>query len=285
MIEDKATQEALLADLLCLADSKWVLGHWYAKIILNGRSVPDFTSMAAMAQDELGHTRAMFRFLEQVYSLPEFQLEFGRSDSKIHSMTLLDAAPDSWADFVVTAYLAEVAMFCVMETFSDGNYAPTATMLTKFCEEGYFHRLYIEGWIEALGDDERKDAIAALDKRLPLALAWFHAGDAEDLVLKSGARTASWSDAETLFREGLSGWIADVGGSWPDAAATDSWDVKRHRETGSVMPASLWEYVVPTTEEAKMARRPLATSVDDNIDLFDKPMELDGTEPFFVRAE
>ena len=39
--------QALLGELLCISDSKWVLGHWYVKVIPNGRSVPDFSSMAA----------------------------------------------------------------------------------------------------------------------------------------------------------------------------------------------------------------------------------------------
>ena len=71
-------QDDLLAELLCVSDSKWVLGHWYAKVILNGRTVPDFSSMAGMSQDELGHTRAMMNYLEQTLDLPEYQLEFGR---------------------------------------------------------------------------------------------------------------------------------------------------------------------------------------------------------------
>jgi len=48
------------------------------------------------------------------------------------------------------------------------------------------------------------------------------------------------------------------------------WDARRRRPVGSAMPAGLWEYVLPTTEAAQMARRPLAESVKDNIDLFVK---------------
>ena len=107
-----STDQTVLAEMLCLADTKWVLGHWYAKIILNGRTVPDFSSMAGMAQDELGHTRAIMNYLEQSNGLPEHQLEFGRRVDQIHNMQLLDQAPTSWADFVVTVYLAEHALWC-----------------------------------------------------------------------------------------------------------------------------------------------------------------------------
>jgi len=39
----------LKADLLCIADSNWVLGHWYTNCMLNGRELTDFTSMAGIA--------------------------------------------------------------------------------------------------------------------------------------------------------------------------------------------------------------------------------------------
>ena len=45
-----------LDELLCIADSNWVLGHWYIKVMLNGRSLPDCTAFAGMGQDSLGHT-------------------------------------------------------------------------------------------------------------------------------------------------------------------------------------------------------------------------------------
>ena len=78
----------LKADLLCIADSNWVLGHWYTNCMLNGRELTDFTSMAGIAEDKLGHVRAVFRFMEEHFDLPEYQLEFGRDASQIHSCLL-----------------------------------------------------------------------------------------------------------------------------------------------------------------------------------------------------
>ena len=71
--------DTMKAQLLCVADSNWVLGHWYTVCMLNGRELTDFTSMAGIAEDKLGHTRALFRFMEEYYELPEYQLEFGRA--------------------------------------------------------------------------------------------------------------------------------------------------------------------------------------------------------------
>ena len=54
MAYSKEIQDALNAELLCIADSNWVLGHWYVVCMLNGRELTDFTSMAGIAEDKLG---------------------------------------------------------------------------------------------------------------------------------------------------------------------------------------------------------------------------------------
>ncbi len=265
-------KKQVLPELLCTADTKWVLGHWYIKAILNGRTVPDFTSMAAIAQDELGHTRALFRFLEQELDLPEFQLEFARGSDEIHNMQLLDEAPQNWADFVTTVYLAELALWRGAEAQRNGEWRPTAKMFSQFGEEGYFHRLYIEGWIEAFTEEEKRDAEAALERRLPFAAQWF----------------ADMPEAFAKFSEDVVGrFVSDVG---CDKAKVESllavepvanWDAKRRRPASSAMPDTLWEFIVPTNPEAVAARRPLAVSIDDNIDLFEKANAHRETEPQF----
>ena len=90
MITKDDLQHYLVAELLCAADTNWVLGHWFLKVIMNGRSLTDCTAFAGMAQDTLGHTRALFQILEDWNDMPDQQLEFGRGIEKIHSMQVLD---------------------------------------------------------------------------------------------------------------------------------------------------------------------------------------------------
>lgn len=249
------------ADLLCIADSNWVLGHWYTNCMLNGRELTDFTSMAGIAEDKLGHVRALFRFMEEHFELPEYQLEFGRDASQIHSMELLDSPPQNWADFILTLYLADVAIWHFTDKLRESGATPITNLLTKFGEEVYFHQLCIDGWLKAFDDAERADLEAALHSRLPLALAWFDEEEDRSVYLKS-----------VLENLGISTDVA--------MSSKDNWDELRRRAAGSEMPPRLWESIVPTSEEALLARRPLAVSVDDNIDLFGK-IKKDETEPQF----
>lgn len=279
-------KSALMSELLCVADSNWVLGHWYCNCMLNGRELTDFTSMAGIAEDKLGHTRALFRYMEEEFDLPEYQLEFGRDAEQIHSLELIDAPPQNWADFVLTLYLADVAIWKLSSTLREGKVAAVANLLTKFGEEAYFHQLCIDGWLKALSDEEKSDLIAALPNRLPLALAWFSNPDS-DILLADGVRTQSISDARAAFVETVLGKLAQVTSigdkdlqAMVNDTAAANWDDRRRRVSGSTMPARLWESVVPTSDEALLARRPLAVSVDDNIDLFVKAKK-DETEPQF----
>jgi len=277
---------ALKSELLCIADSNWVLGHWYVNCLLNGRELTDFTSMAGIAEEKLGHARALFRFMEEYHGLAEHQLEFARSAAGIHSMALLDAPPGNWADFIVTLHLADRALWRFSATLRKGNCAPVANLITRFGEESYFHQLCIDGWLKALDGGELSDLAIALPGRLAPAIQWFDGPD-PDPLLDAGLRTEPLAQARERLKADvrkLIESIPDLTDGVPETAVGDadsaSWDAMRRRPRGSALPPRLWESMVPTSEAAKLARRPLSVSVDDNIDLFGKAKK-DATEPQF----
>ncbi|MDB4845530.1 hypothetical protein OAH55_08290, partial [Hellea sp.] len=168
----------------------------------------------------------------------------------------------------------------VLEGFVGSSNVGLSNMCKKFSEEGYFHRLYVDGWMEALTDEEKQDAIKAMPKRLSHARQWFNFGS--DLLNEKDIRPWSASECREHFELGLGNLAKALSLGLPKANEfSGSWDGRRRRPEGSAMPAGLWEYVLPTTEAAQMARRPLAESVKDNIDLFVKSKKVDKTEPFF----
>ena len=281
----------LQAELLCIADSNWILGHWYINCMLNGRELTDFTSMAGIAEEKLGHTRALFRFLEEYFDLPEFQLEFGRDADRIHSPEFLDLPPENWADFITSLFLADLALWRFSETSMEGNFAPVANLARRFGEECYFHQLCIDGWMKNFSATEKTEAGQALIRRLPRALEWFGSEQqsSADILLEEWFRTGSvWSARENFFSdivEKLSPHIEVSDEQLADAARQPlpgKWDPLRRRQAGSNIPARLWESVIPTSEAAQIARRPLAVSIKDNIDLFQTEKK-DETEPVFER--
>lgn len=280
MIVSERAKKELTAEMLCIADSDWVLGHWYIKVMLNGRSLTDCSAFAGMAQDTLGHTRAMFRYLEEELDLPEHQLEFGRSREQLHDMQMLSSPPENWGDFLVSTFLAEVALWRMLNTFKDSSAIPSIKGMVKhFGKELYFHRIGLEGWLKAADESDHNDIKEAVVRRVPQVLAWFDSKERSgtDLLLQEGVRSSSVWDARLGFVEESLGKLANAVGmtdeeltSIMEQGLEGDWDSTRRRTSGSILPDTLWEFMIPTDADTVSLRRPLAVSIDDNLDLFDR---------------
>jgi len=271
------TDKVLMQELLCIADTDWVLGHWYIKVMLNGRSLPDCTAFAGMGQDSLGHTRAIFRLLEDRLELPEHQLEFGRQPEALHDLEALSRPPQNWGDFLMTAFLTECAVWRLFSTFLDGSDKELSGMVKHLGKELYFHRLGLEGWMLAASDDECADMKLSLAERGAEVARWFAADGASDVLLESGVRS-------TGVAEALAGFLDDVVSVVTQAtdlveeevlqllatAVPEDWDAAKRKTAGATLPATLWEFMIPTDPDTVALRRPLSVSVDDNLDLVDR---------------
>lgn len=278
-ISEQAMKE-FIAEVLCIADTDWVLGHWYIKVMLNGRSLTDCSAFAGMAQDTLGHTRAMFRYLEEELDLPEHQLEFSRSREQLHDMQMLSSPPENWGDFLVSTFLAEIAVWRMLNTFKESSAIPGIKgMVRHFGKELYFHRIGLEGWLKAAEESDRVDMREAVVRRAPQVLAWFDSQDRSgtDLLLQEGVRSSSVWDARLGFIEDSLGKLTaalDISDEELTAIMEQGlegdWDSARRRTGGSILPDTLWEFMIPTDPDTIALRRPLAVSVDDNLDLFDR---------------
>ena len=97
-------------------------------------------------------------------------------------------------------------------------------------------------------------------------------------MLQEGVRSSSVWDARLGFIEDSLGKLTAALGM-SDAELTTimeqgldgDWDSNRRRTSGSILPDTLWEFMIPTDPDTIALRRPLAVSIDDNLDLFDRP--------------
>ena len=53
-------------------------------------------------------------------------------------------------------------------------------------------------------------------------------------------------------------------------AVPEDWDAAKRKTAGATLPATLWEFMIPTDPDTVALRRPLSVSVDDNLDLVDR---------------
>ena len=214
--------------LLCLADTKLVLGNWYAECVMNGRSVPDFATMLGICTASYGQARALYRYLapgQEEYA----RLERGRGAGEIASMELLDTPPRHWEDFILTTWLAEQSGWTQVAPLLTHPDRAVAALARKIGEEAYFHLKYGSGWFRVLRAEPEslvrlQESVAV---RLPLALDWFTA----DTEAASGLQIAT----EAV--------LAGLGLCFPSppTQAAGGFDPRRRRRTD--LPPGLFEVI------------------------------------------
>src|SRR5512143_1644747 len=98
-VELAESLRAAVRDLiLCLADSKRLLGMRYAEWILGAPELEAGIACASMAQDEWGHARLLYALLKDFGDDVE-QIEHGREPGAYCNLVCLDCAPATWPEF------------------------------------------------------------------------------------------------------------------------------------------------------------------------------------------
>lgn len=186
---DGAARTAFENDLFAIADTKFVLGNWYTRSIMNGRSLPDFAALTAMTGAAYGHTRSLWQYLVNFGHVYGW-IERGRGADEIRSMNMLDSPPTGWPDFIAATWLAEQATWMAVSGYLNCPDRALAGLAEKIGEEAYFHLKYAEGWMEIMSDSaaDTRAFAKALEKRYPLALAWFGPAKGTDILKKAGLR-------------------------------------------------------------------------------------------------
>jgi len=187
-------------DLLAIADTRLVLGNWYAECVMNGRSLPDFAAILGMCTSNYGHTRAIYQYLA-AHGHDYSHLERGRGAEEIRSMNLLDEAPTGWEDFIVATWLTELSTWLMASGFLKHEDRAIAGIAKKIGQETYFHLKYSQGWFQVIGEGKTQANLfqKAFAKRYPLALQWFGPASGKDPVHATGIRDIPLKKLRTAF--------------------------------------------------------------------------------------
>lgn len=242
---DAEIRESLQDELLCVADTKLVLGNWFAECVMNGKSLPDFAAMLGMCTASYGQTRAIYRYLD-VLDYSYSHLETGRGAEDICSMDLLDEPPTDWPDFIVAIWLAEQASWSMASSLLRVPDRTIAGIGRKIGEEAYFHLKYASGWLRILegSDDDRAAVRRSLSLRWPSALRWFGPVGSADRLADAGWRDPSLADLRTGFihevRQSVAPLRIDVE-TLPGPVFDPEWR-PRARRSGS-LPPRLFEVI------------------------------------------
>jgi phenylacetate-CoA oxygenase PaaI subunit len=175
-----------LFDLLArLADNKYALGKRYAEWCSSAPTLESSVAAAAMAQDELGHARALYPLLRQLR--PDAGSEID-PETRIDFLTLPALAESfaDWTAFVAANFLIDRAMTLIFEAARDSSFEPLAGRSRKVLQEERLHTSHADGWVRRLSR-EGGAVRAALEEALRAdwaqTLCWLGpAGDRDTLA-------------------------------------------------------------------------------------------------------
>jgi phenylacetate-CoA oxygenase PaaI subunit len=166
--------EALYGLISRLADNKYFLGRRYAEWCSSAPTLESSVAAAAMAQDELGHARALYPSLKTLAPGLGAELE-PETRTEFHRLRFLDNSFDGWIDFVTANFLIDTALSVIFEAAQASSYEPLAGRSRKVLQEERTHTLHGQAWARRLArvPETRAAFEASLQRAWDETLCWF----------------------------------------------------------------------------------------------------------------
>jgi ring-1,2-phenylacetyl-CoA epoxidase subunit PaaC len=195
---------AALADLLlAMADDEFVIGFSDSEWTGVAPILEEDVAMSSIAQDELGHARALYELLAGILDdgRDADAIAYDREPEAYRHARLVDRGRGDWANTIARRFLYETADAARLASIGDG-WRPLTELVAKIRREERYHVMHVLAWVDRLGragGEARERFVAALD---------LLAADAPTVL-------APLEDEATLLDAGILGR--------PSAAAFESW--------------------------------------------------------------
>jgi ring-1,2-phenylacetyl-CoA epoxidase subunit PaaC len=204
---DAPTRGSLAELLLTMADDEFVSGFTDSEWTGIAPLLEEDVAISSIAQDELGHARALYQLLADVVDdgRDEDALAYDREPDEYRHARLLDHARGDWAHTIARRFLYELADEARLASIGPG-YRPLADLVEKLKREERYHRMHVLAWIDRLargGREARSRIEAALVAQEIDAPTVFTPLDGEAALLDAGILTRSMADAEAAWRADL----------------------------------------------------------------------------------
>ena len=167
---------ALVNLILVLADNKYFLGRRLSEWCPGGPSLESSVAAAALAQEELGHARALYPLLDEM-PLTEAPVPLQRGDERERKyvVSFLEQPLPTWAHVVAALALIDPALTVMFNALRECRFDDLRKRAARIPGEEEFHRKYADGRVRDLAhtDGGRAELQARVDELLPEMLCWF----------------------------------------------------------------------------------------------------------------
>lgn len=145
--------------LLALADDELVLGWRDSEWTGIGPVLEEDVAFSSIAQNEIGHARAVYGLLAEDADA----LAFDREPAEYRCAPLVELRLLDWAPAIARRWLYELADRIRIEELMRAEDATVAGLAAKIDREEVYHRMHAEMWAERLRDEPRfREAVEEL---------------------------------------------------------------------------------------------------------------------------
>ncbi|HEY8169508.1 MAG TPA: 1,2-phenylacetyl-CoA epoxidase subunit PaaC [Candidatus Limnocylindria bacterium] len=217
---DAATRTALAGLLLSVADDEFVIGFWDSEWTGIAPMLEEDVATSSIAQDEIGHARALYELLADLTGADADAIAFGRDADAFRHAALLNHARGDWAFSVARRYLYETADAVRLEVLARSTHEPLALLAGKMRREETYHLLHANAWLRRLADgapEGRERLVTSIRTLWPEAHAVFAPVSGEDTLLSSGilpeplaAQRGAWEGQVRPMLEPIAGSLPEI---------------------------------------------------------------------------
>jgi ring-1,2-phenylacetyl-CoA epoxidase subunit PaaC len=158
--------------LLAIADDELVLGWRNSEWTGIAPFLEEDVAFSSIAQNEIGHARALYALAAEELGTTADELAFDRSPDEYQCAQLVELKRLDWAPTIARHYLYETADAVRVEALKRSDDAEVAGLAAKIDREEAYHRMHAEMWIDRLQatDEGERRLREAVDELWPYAL-------------------------------------------------------------------------------------------------------------------
>jgi ring-1,2-phenylacetyl-CoA epoxidase subunit PaaC len=176
-------------ELLGLADDELVLGWRDSEWTGIAPLLEEDVAFSSIAQNEIGHARALYGLAAQKLGTSADQLAFDRRPEEYRCAQLVELRLPTWEHTIARHHLYEEADATRLERLKQSDDKELAGLAAKIDREEVYHRMHAQMWFDRLKDEPR--FAGALEELRPLAAA----------ILDSGLRNGHTPELPQLWEE------------------------------------------------------------------------------------
>jgi 1,2-phenylacetyl-CoA epoxidase catalytic subunit len=200
---DTAARACMVSLVGSLADNKAALGRRYAEWAVSAPTLESAVAAAAMAQDELGHSRSTYPVLKALgVEITDEEATFGGD----RRLALLDDELPDWNAFIAANLLVDGVLTTFVAACVGSSVEPMAKRAKKILQEEGSHRVHGEAWAKRLCRGEQRDAfVARLQETWAQASRWI--GPDDDAAYVAALEAGEVSQTPAQQRELMRNWL------------------------------------------------------------------------------